>query len=416
MTAARFLPWLLKHWGPPFTEVEWNAARKSTLPEEPVGLYCHIPFCRQLCSFCPYCKALYEETTANAYITALIQEIDLVAQQYGLDRQKKEVTDLYFGGGTPALLAGQLGMVIHHLRQYFAIRGGIAIELHPDDLTEVTLEALVQAGITMISVGVQSFDATVLQNLGRSADDMAQRMALVRACSFQVIDMDLIFGIAGQTVASLRQDMFQARMLGATQISTYPLIRFSYTHATSLPASPRQQRQLLDVLADCARELGLERTSVWTFAQPDSIPYTSVTRPAFIGFGVSALSQTGPHLRINPFSVKEYCLNLQKRQLPQQRCLAFNSRQHGLYVLFWQAFRLHLDKSDFQKRTGQEMDRCLPDLLLLARLLGWIRRKQDGSGYQLTRRGIRLYHEVEQQVTHQLLDPVWRQSTLQGKL
>ena len=71
-----------------------------------LGLYVHIPFCKSICSFCPYCKVLYSEELCNEYIDALIQEIHQVGAQ---SPEKKQVTSLYFGGGTPALAADRIG-------------------------------------------------------------------------------------------------------------------------------------------------------------------------------------------------------------------------------------------------------------------------------------------------------------------
>lgn len=96
-----------------------------------LGLYVHIPFCRTLCSFCPYCKVLYNRETAAKYKTALLKEIDLAGQHL---QNKKKVSDLYFGGGTPALMIDDLADIINRLKQYFDIVGGIGIELHPNNI------------------------------------------------------------------------------------------------------------------------------------------------------------------------------------------------------------------------------------------------------------------------------------------
>ncbi|HHX75435.1 MAG TPA: radical SAM protein, partial [Firmicutes bacterium] len=130
-----------------------------------LGLYVHIPFCRSLCDFCPYCKYLYEENSVKPYLEALLTEIELVGRTAGA--VKKEVTSLYFGGGTPALLAPEIKRIIQQLNRYFSITEGVGIELHPYDVTEEKLSVLKAAGVTKISIGVQSFQAEYLQLLGR---------------------------------------------------------------------------------------------------------------------------------------------------------------------------------------------------------------------------------------------------------
>ena len=87
-----------------------------------LGLYVHIPFCRTLCGFCPYCKEVYSPERMDRYLDALIREIHLVGGQHP---GKKRATSLYFGGGTPALAAGRLGEIIAALEEHFLITQGI---------------------------------------------------------------------------------------------------------------------------------------------------------------------------------------------------------------------------------------------------------------------------------------------------
>ena len=104
-----------------------------------LGLYVHIPFCKTICDFCPYCKVPYSQDLCNQYIDALIREIHLVG---GQNPGKKAVTSLYFGGGTPALAAGRLGEILEAVREHFTITQGIGVELHPDNVTLPVLRTL----------------------------------------------------------------------------------------------------------------------------------------------------------------------------------------------------------------------------------------------------------------------------------
>jgi len=97
-----------------------------------LGLYVHIPFCRTICKFCPYCKEVYHTEKMNRYMDYLLKEIALVTE----GQAKKEVSSLYFGGGTPALAIDRLGEVIELLTSHFEITQGIGIELHPSNVTE----------------------------------------------------------------------------------------------------------------------------------------------------------------------------------------------------------------------------------------------------------------------------------------
>ena len=100
---------------------------------EGLGLYVHIPFCRELCGFCPYCKVQYDRAVCDRYLDRLIQEIHLVGGQLP---GRKRVTSLYFGGGTPALAAGRLKEVMEAIEAHFIITEGVGVELHPEDVDE----------------------------------------------------------------------------------------------------------------------------------------------------------------------------------------------------------------------------------------------------------------------------------------
>ena len=156
---------------------------------ENVGLYVHIPFCESICDFCPYFKVKYDETLAKEYIDAVIKEINLVCSK---QEGKKTVTSLYFGGGTPALVLAGLQKIINKLKEYFIIKEGIGVELHPENICENTLYILKSFGVNMVSIGIQSFDSNCLNMLGRKDNKFIEKLELVKLYGFPVIDVDLI--------------------------------------------------------------------------------------------------------------------------------------------------------------------------------------------------------------------------------
>lgn len=170
--------------------------------EKELGLYVHIPFCRALCSFCPYCKQVYDQQLALKYEKALLGEIELVSRQLKNTNgiiEKKKVSSLYFGGGSPALMASSIGRIIEALKKAFIITQGIGVELHPSDITKELLTTLRNSSVTMISIGIQSFDKNCLAALGRKESSYDELFSDVRSAGFDVVDVDLIFAIPGQT-------------------------------------------------------------------------------------------------------------------------------------------------------------------------------------------------------------------------
>lgn len=226
-----------------------------------IGIYVHIPFCKTLCSFCPYNKIKYEESMIKPYKDALIDEINMVGRLY---KGKKTITSVYFGGGTPALMLNELSEIITTLKKNFNISSNLGIELHPSDITKGSLFKIKNIGFDMVSIGIQSFQLESLNTLGRDYIDGAEKVRLVKEAGFNTIDVDFIFGIANQSEDDLRKDFLMAFDLGATQVSTYPFIDFSYADNIRKPLGKQEKRQLLNSLEKSSAEVGCDRTAVWT--------------------------------------------------------------------------------------------------------------------------------------------------------
>lgn len=206
--------WLLRERAP----FEFKNEYDNQLPYENcrgLGLYVHIPFCRRLCNFCPYCKVLYDKALADRYIDALLDEIHLVGRK---QMRKKEVTSLYFGGGTPVLVIERLAEVIETLRQYFIIKEGIGIELHPEDVTIKNLSDLKAMGITKISIGIQSFSKNFQVLLGREQINVEAFKDALEKVPFETVSMDFIFALPKQSFQDLKNDIDLAFTYGANHI------------------------------------------------------------------------------------------------------------------------------------------------------------------------------------------------------
>jgi oxygen-independent coproporphyrinogen-3 oxidase len=371
--------------------------------EQDLGLYVHIPFCRSFCSFCPYCKVVYNEDLAKRYKIALIREIQMVGSQL---KGEKRVTSLYFGGGTPALMADCLKDIIDCLNKYFIIQNGIGVELHPDDICQSTLKQLKTAGVTMVSIGIQSFNQQCLSALGRKDTGFLNRLQLVHRAGFEVVDVDLIFAIPTQTEEVLLQDIEIAFTNGATQISTYPFIDFTFANNTYKPLSEKEKKKMLKAIVDYCKKTGRERTSVWTFAKAKTGKYSSITRDSFLGFGVSATTLLRKEFKINTFSIEAYIDRICRNQLPTSLTLSFTLRQRAIYYLFWHAYSLLIDPNKFEKIIGYPLFKLYGFELWICERLGFMKKRNNR--YYLTDRGAYYYHYVEQAYTTAYIDKMWR--------
>ena len=348
-----------------------------------LGIYVHIPFCETLCPFCPYFKTKYDKSGVSPYLDALLSEIDMVAERSF--PEKREITSIYFGGGSPALLAGDLSRITRRIDQYFRLSGDSGVELHPRDVHEGLPETLSDAGFNMVSIGVQSFSPRLLKALGRSDDDPRIPLSILAGHGFQAIDVDLIFGIPGQTEEDLRRDFLIAAENRATQISTYPFIDFSYANNRKKPLGRKDKKRLLSALLETADKAGFDRTSVWTFGRKDRPRYSSVTRDNFLGFGPSATSLGRDHFKVNTFSVDAYTDSVNKGKVPTALKMPFSTRSRGLYWLFWNCYNGDISEAVYGELFGRSLKKDFGPSLAVGTALGVLRRSD--SGWSLTEHG-----------------------------
>ena len=367
-----------------------------------LGLYVHIPFCKSICNFCPYCKVRYDKELCDRYIDTLIREIHLVGGQH---KGKKEVTSLYFGGGTPALASHRIKEIIDAIDEHFVITEGIGLELHPDNLTPEVLGELKDAGVTKISIGIQSFCDKYQSVLGRKSVDPEKISAALSAVPFETVSMDFIFALPGQTFEDLKSDVDLAFALGANHIAIYPFIDFTFTDSRVPQMAKREKRRLLDRITNYCLDKGYSRSSIWTFSKDDCSGYSSMTRENFLGFGCSATSLLREQFKINTFDIESYCARIDGKNLPTSLTIRFTRRQRMIYWLFWTAYSTRVDPRGFERFFGVSLNRMYGFELFVARLLGFVKKKN--GIYEMTLRGAFYYHYYESFYTLSYIDKMW---------
>jgi oxygen-independent coproporphyrinogen-3 oxidase len=369
---------------------------------ENLGLYVHIPFCKKLCAFCPYCKEVYTYEKCDDYIDYLIKEIHLVGSQMS---EKKQVTSLYFGGGTPALAAYRLKEIIAAINEYFIITDGIGLELHPDNVKEETLLTLQESGVSRISIGIQSFQKKFLSVLGRKEVDFVQLSEVLKRTPFETVSMDFIFALPNQTIEDLKADIEMAFSSGANHIAIYPFINFTFTDSTVQVMGKKEKRELLDEITIYCQEKGYVRDSIWTFSNSEHAKYSSMTRDNFLGFGCSATTLLKKQFKVNTFSVEEYKKRIDRNELPTSLTIRFTKRQRMMYFLFWTAYSTKVNPDDFQKFFNVSLKKMYGFEFWIAQKLGFI-IKENGI-YLMTLKGAFYYHYYENYYTLSYIDQMW---------
>ena len=369
---------------------------------ENLGLYVHIPFCKSICDFCPYCKVRYSKELCDKYIDSLIEEIHLVGSQH---TERKKVTSLYFGGGTPALAANRIKEIIDALNEHFIMTDGIGLELHPDNVNVETLQILKDAGVTKISIGIQSFCDKYQKILGRKKIDISAMMSALAAVSFETVSMDFIFALPGQTYDDLKSDIDAAFSSGANHVAIYPFIDFTFTKSSVAAMPKKEKRELLDAITQYCLNKGYSRSSIWTFSSQPDANYSSMTRDNFLGFGCSATSLFKEQFKINTFDVESYCERIRSGKLATSLTIRFTKRQRMIYWLFWTAYSTRVKTSDFEKFFDVPLKRMYGFELWLAKLLGFI--KEYNGTYEMTLKGAFYYHYYENFYTLSYIDKMW---------
>ena len=367
-----------------------------------LGLYVHIPFCAQICNFCPYCKVRFEKDLCDRYIDALIREIHMVGSMHP---GKKKVTSLYFGGGTPALAADRLGDIISAINEHFEITEGIGLELHPDSVRADVLQKLKDAGVTKISIGIQSFQSKYQDILGRKIVDKESLKAALSQVSFETVSMDFIFALPDQSYLDLKNDIDDAFDIGANHVAIYPFIDFTFTSSKVKAMPKKEKRRLLDRITDYCEEKGYKRDSIWTFSNAENARYSSMTRDNFLGFGCSATTLLKDQFKINTFNVESYISRINEDKLPTSLTIRFTRRQRMVYFLFWTAYSTRVDPAGFEKFFGVHLKRMYGFELWLARMLGMVR--MNNGIYEMTHKGAFYYHYYENFYTLAYIDKMW---------
>jgi oxygen-independent coproporphyrinogen-3 oxidase len=268
------------------------------------GIYIHIPFCRSRCSYCDFATGMYEPALAARYVSNLAKEIESFSHVEVIE----PVDTIFFGGGTPSLLApAQLEIILDVVKKRFVVspNAEVTMEMNPGTVTAETLAAFRRLGINRASFGAQTFDDSELARLGRShtADDTRRTCRYLRDAGFENVSFDLIAGLPGQTLDGWRRNLDEAFALRPEHLSFYLL---EVHEGTPLAKHIRHGQQpkpdedlaveMYELMLDRASAAGYEHyeisnLSLRGFESRHNTKYW--TGAPYYGFGCSAHSYDG---------------------------------------------------------------------------------------------------------------------------
>ncbi|MFH1169880.1 MAG: radical SAM family heme chaperone HemW [Chloroflexota bacterium] len=279
-----------------------------------MALYIHIPFCRRKCGYCSFVSYQNREADIPAYLGAIRKEL---ARRTGGER----VGSIYFGGGTPSLLAaGQVRDILADIYALFSVdeAAEITLEANPGTVDEAYLAAIRGLGINRLSLGVQSLNDGELGLLGRihTAAEAGEAVRLARSAGFDNLSLDLIYGLPGQSLESWRRTLAGALEMTPEHLSLYALTLEAGTplqraiDAKALPAiDPDLSADQYQLAEDLLAERGYRHYEIsnWAIAGREcrhNLAYWQ-NRP-YLGAGVAAHSHLHNHRLANTSSLDEY--------------------------------------------------------------------------------------------------------------
>ncbi len=198
------------------------------MPPQKAGLYLHIPFCSAICPYCDFSVLTGGPRERAHFVGLLLWEMCL------WEGLPWHFDTIYLGGGTPSALSpAQLGALLEASEQHFAVgeSARIFLEANPEDVDRRSLTAWRRLGVRTLSLGVQTFEASGLEFLGRrhSTQQAVRALEEALAAGFDTVSVDLIYGLPGQDEASWRRDLERAVALAPQHISCYQLTVHSGT-------------------------------------------------------------------------------------------------------------------------------------------------------------------------------------------
>jgi len=240
-----------------------------------LGFYLHVPFCAARCHYCSFNTAPLEDGALARYLAALHRELDLLAELPWAPRVR--IATVFLGGGTPSLLeADQLAAVLDRLRARFDVAADaeVTVECNPESVTRAKLAGYRAAGVTRVSLGVQSLDDAVLPRLGRLHDAGVARAAFAAAREAGVtnVSVDLMYGLPGLDPAGFARAVEAVLAWGPEHLSAYGLTldAGSLWGAAGVAGLPPEDTVVGQywALARAAARRGLEHYEISNYARP----------------------------------------------------------------------------------------------------------------------------------------------------
>ena len=368
----------------------------------PRAAYIHVPFCAHKCGYCDFASLAGVDHLADRYLSALEREM---AMELGTPR---EVDTIFVGGGTPTRLdAGQLERLTGIIGRWLPPAPGAewTVEANPGTLDREKADILARAGVDRISLGAQSFRPDSLRVLERhhGQEEVEKAVEIVRD-RFPRWSLDLIFGVPGSSLADWERDLEIAMAFGPAHLSCYGLV---FEKGTPLwkqrergevrPLDEDLERSMYEHTIDRLGESGLGMYEISNFARPGHESRHNLVywaNEAYFGFGVGAARYIHGVRSVNTRELPAYLRRIEAGDAATGPTEELNAEERAreTAVLMLRRTAIGLERGDFRRRTGFDVDRLAGPAIERYRASGHL--EDEAGRLRLSREGVFVADEV----------------------
>ena len=299
-----------------------------------LGIYIHIPFCKQKCYYCDFVSYANKEEKVKEYIESLQKEIELESDRY--KNEEYEITTIYIGGGTPSFIdASYIERIINTIKQNYKLYENpeITIEVNPGTINEEKIKKYKDIGINRISIGLQTTKDNLLKQIGRihTYEEFLNCYKIVKKIGIDNINVDLMLGLPNQTLGDLKESLIEVINLKPNHISLYSLILEENTilekmvsqNMAKLPEEDLE-REMYWTTKDILEENGYIHYEISNFSKKGYESKHNLNcwnQKEYLGFGVAAHSYIKNKRYCNTNNIEEYIKNVQNGKILNNRTI-----------------------------------------------------------------------------------------------
>jgi len=291
------------------------------MSKQPLSLYIHIPFCNRRCDYCHFYVVTGLEKLIPTYVATLKNEVELISKSLN----SFEISTVYFGGGTPSLLAGeQVLEIMNSIKAQFSLAKNleITLEANPENINLNNLKDYLAAGVNRLSLGLQAGQNNQLKSMGRSytVSDFQFAADLVKKTGFKNLNLDLIFGLPNQSLADWEEALTLALAQNPQHLSCYSLeldhqsvFGQKYRRHQLFPASDKLNREFYQLAKTKLAAAGFNHYEISNWALPEFECQHNLNfwkNQPYIGIGAGAHSFLQNQTWQNPPIIAKYLATL----------------------------------------------------------------------------------------------------------